>query len=218
MPRNPTKSLYAAGALLGALTAGCMSAPAPIPQDNFYRLSAPQLVPRYQSPVLDGSLFVELPRAAGLRRSRALLYSDDPDQLRMRQYHYHHWEEPPARLLQRRLADALREAGVAESVSTDRRFGSDYLLRTELRRFDRVMTATGSEAQVELNARLATGRRGEWRFERSYRQSVAADASDMNATITAFSQATDRVIVELLTDLQGIADEQGFAQRQSDAY
>jgi len=194
-----------------ALLAGCMSAPAPIPQDNFYRFAPLNALESLSAPSLRGSLFVELPRAAGLRRSRALLYSDDPERLRLRQYHYHHWEEPPARLLQRRLVEALGGAGIADSVAIDRRFNSDYLLRTELLRFDRLLAPESATALVEIQFRIAAGRRDEWLFERNYSQEVPADSLEMNDTIDAFSEAVDLAVRELVNDLQGFSDNAGFA-------
>lgn len=187
------------------LLAGCGSK-APLAEDSFYRLAPMTEIERYPVPLLNGNLHVELPRAAGVRRSRALLYSKDPDGLRLHQYHSHHWEEAPAKLLQRRLADTLRTAGIATAVSTDTHKPGDYFLRTELRRFDRLVGPEGTTVAVALDARLGVGRADRWLLDGQYERTIPAASSNMNDTVSAFSRAIDEIVADLIRDTQGVAD------------
>ena len=87
-------------ACVGFVLAGC-GAP-PVPDDHFYRLGEVSSTQKFAQPLIDGKLLVEMPLAAGIRRERAILYSEDPAHVELRRYHYHHWEDQPPRLLQRR--------------------------------------------------------------------------------------------------------------------
>jgi len=43
----------------------------------------------------------------------------DPSAQELRQYHYQLWTDPPARVLQRRLIEQLRDANIAGSVTDE---------------------------------------------------------------------------------------------------
>ncbi|MDX1571086.1 MAG: hypothetical protein R3200_11415, partial [Xanthomonadales bacterium] len=107
--------------LMLLVLAGCGSAP-PVPEDHHYRLVRAELPNRRETPAITGPLLVELPEAVGVRQNRPLLYSQPPH-IAFQQYHFHHWEDSPPRMLQRRLRWALDAAGVADSVVESVRLG-----------------------------------------------------------------------------------------------
>ncbi len=192
------RSVLIAAAL--PLLVGCLTPP-PIPQDSFYRFVDPAPISAAKAPALQARLFVERPQAIGERRGRALLYAYADEPMRLRKYHVHLWEEAPAKMLQRRLVSALRDSGVAAAVGTDHRRPDDYLLRSELVRFEQVRGDGAPVAVLALDILLRQGLQGEL-LRRRYEQQVPAQSNEMTATIEAFEHAVDAAIAELIEDLQ----------------
>ncbi|MEM9181650.1 MAG: ABC-type transport auxiliary lipoprotein family protein [Pseudomonadota bacterium] len=198
------QSLSLTTLLVVALTlAGCSSTP--VPEDSFYRmgnLPEPSLV--FDSPPVDGRLMIEVPRAAGIRRQRGILYSEDEDHVEVRRYYYHFWEEPPPQLLQRRLIERLRLANAAVSITEGLSSDVNYRLRTRIREFDRVVDAGVASAVIDVDVILFTGfAEGEAVFRASYREQVQAESDLMVDTASAFSRALDEVIDRFLSELEG---------------
>jgi ABC-type uncharacterized transport system auxiliary subunit len=98
------------------LAVSACSTPPPVPDDRYYRLAGSAAGIRLPEPALDGVLLVDTPNAAGVRRSRKMIYSDDEANVRFKQYHYHHWEDSPPLLIQQHLTDFLNQSGYAHSV------------------------------------------------------------------------------------------------------
>lgn len=190
-----------AAVLAVLILAGCSSAP--IPEDSFYRigdLPEPGLV--FEQYPIDGRLLIELPRAAGIRRQRGILYSEDPDHVELRRYHYHYWEDAPPEMLQRRLIERLRDAEVAPTITERLTTRVDRRLRTRLRRFERDVDGTSAHAVVTLEFVLFDGSgQGDALFRGSYTRRVAASSMRMIDTARAFTQAVDGVIDEFLSQL-----------------
>ena len=183
------------------LLAACGST-APLPEDQYYRLVAARSLAPMPTPALDGRVHVELPRAAGVRRGRAVLYSEDPQHVVFQQYHYHHWEETPPHLIQRRLIESLRATGAATAATDHALPGTEYRIRSHLRRFDRLVDAGQASAVVELEVQVIdTERPAEPLLERSYTETVDADSTRMADTVRAFSEAVDSIVARLLADL-----------------
>lgn len=181
--------------------AGCSSAP--VPEDSFYRvgdLPEPGLV--FDQYPIDGRLLVELPRAAGIRRQRGILYSEDPDHVELRRYHYHYWEDAPPEMLQRRLIERLRDAEVAPTITERMTTRVDSRLQTRLRRFERDVDGSSAHAVVTVDFVLFDGSgQGDALFRGSYTRRVPADSMRMIDTARAFTRAVDGVIDEFLAQL-----------------
>lgn len=146
--------------MLGAalLLAACAGG-ARVPEDNFYRLDIAAPAARLAVPALAGVLSVQAGAAAPVYRDRAFLYSDARTPERLQRYHYHYWTDAPPRLLQRALADYLREAGVATAVvMPEDGIDARYRLRLDIERFEHVRGRDGGS--VVVAARLNLGERG----------------------------------------------------------
>lgn len=187
-------------AALAALLAGCK--PPPVPDDHFYRFGRVPDGQVFADPVIGGKLLVELPLAAGIRRERAILYSDDPGHVMLRRYHYHLWEDQPPRLIQRRLVDRIMQAGAARSVTDQLAEDTTHRLRVRIERFEREMSAGQAHASIALRFQLIPGhRQAAPLFDETYSERVAAASGEMAATADAFTRGLDRVIDRFLVDL-----------------
>ncbi|MFK7955859.1 MAG: ABC-type transport auxiliary lipoprotein family protein [Lysobacterales bacterium] len=193
---------FALAGLVVMVIVGCSSTP--VPEDSFYRLGNlpdPALV--FETPPVDGRLMIEVPRAAGIRRQRGILYSEDADHVEVRRYYYHFWEEPPPQMLQRRLIERLRLANLAGSITEGLSSDVDFRLRTRIREFDRRVDGSDMSAVIDIDVILFTGYAdGEAIFRNTYRQRVEADSVQMVDTASAFAQALDQVIDQFLSDVR----------------
>ncbi len=200
MAMHITRRVFWTAALL-ALLAGCSSTP--VPEDSFYRLgNLPEPNRVFDSPLIDGRLMIEVPRAAGIRRQRGILYSEDADHVEVRRYYYHFWEEPPPQMLQRRMIERLRLANAAQSITERLASDVDFRLRTRITEFDRVVDGDQTAAVIDVDVILFTGfADGEAIFRGAYRERVEANSQTMVDTASAFSKALDQVIDRVLDDM-----------------
>ncbi|MEM9532201.1 MAG: ABC-type transport auxiliary lipoprotein family protein [Pseudomonadota bacterium] len=207
MNRRFPGPMFRPGLLVSALLlAACSSTP--VPEDSFYRLgNLPEPARVYPQPAIPGRVMIEVPRAAGIRRQRGILYSDDPDHVEVRRYYYHFWEEPPPQMLQRRMIERLRLAQAAESVTERLASDVNYRLRSRIREFDRRVDGDQATAVIDIDVIVFTGyTEGQAMFRESYREEVVARSREMVDTAAAFSSAMDRVIDRLIEDLDQFAE------------
>ena len=122
--------------------AGCQSV-APIPSDRYYRLEAATRAVAAQPP-LNEPLYVAPLRAEGQYAERAMLYAPANRSRELQQYHYQHWSEPPAVLLQEHMRASLQAMSIAPRV-TDVLTGSGvgFLLNAKILRLEKL---TGSDS------------------------------------------------------------------------
>jgi ABC-type uncharacterized transport system auxiliary subunit len=199
MSRFPKMPVMAIAVVV--LTIACATPP-PVADDSYFRLEPSHLEQQFTNPVLPGVLLVDMPVAAGVRRSRKMIYSEDPEHLRFQQYHYHHWEDSPPKLIQRRLTRMLQASGVVTSA-IDRRAGSvNYLLESRVVRFDRLMSGAGATAQIEIEFWLIDAQdQDHLLFHQRYEENVAATSMTMETSVIAFSRALESISKRLLADL-----------------
>jgi ABC-type uncharacterized transport system auxiliary subunit len=187
--------------LLAAFLAGC-GTPAPVPDDHYYRLAASTLDQGLDEPALAGLLLVEVPSAAGVRRGRKMLYSDDRQHLRFQQYHYHHWEDALPHMLHRWLVERLKAANLADELAAKATARENFRLGSRIDRFERLVDGDRFSVLVSIEFNL-TGEQGEPVFEQSFKASATANGSSMEATVVAFSSALDQIggqLIEALAD------------------
>lgn len=184
-----------------ALLTACASPP-PLPEDVYYRLQALTRPERLPSPILDGTLVVEPVRAGGALQSRAMLYSDDSEGLRLREYNYHRWEDSPGRMLQQRLTHTLRQRGVARQVVDRPVAGADFRLSVDLERFERRLTGDTAAAVVALEFSLTTFDQSAVILVARHVETEPAGTRAMEATVQAFSRAVDRAISRFVAQLE----------------
>ena len=131
-------------------------------------------------PLLDQPLVVENFRADGVHGERPILYANDTDSVKVSQYHYQLWNDPPPMMVQRRLQELLQAARVADYVS-DRLSARvpGYHLTGVVYRFERVLVAgRPTEAVFGVRLRLQAAEAAMPLIERNYlvRVPVAARA------------------------------------------
>ncbi len=185
--------------LFVVVLAGCLSAP-PVPVDNFYRLMEPD-VSSTGMPLTE-TVLIRSFTADGLHNERALLYSDDPQAISLKQHHYHFWIDSPTRLLQRQLAEYFRIANIADQVSTDIANGADIIISGIILQFERHDIENNAKVMVKIELRAEKKNGKGLILRRDYRQSMAIDGQDaMLSAISAFSHAVDSVFEQFVNDL-----------------
>ena len=186
--------------LIATIALAACDAPT-VPDFTYYRLPRPQPLKAAASPLF-GDVVVDVFSADGLFGDQALVYAVDPSAQELRQYHYQLWTDPPARVLQRRLIEQLRDANIAGSV-TDELPASHPAVRITgtILRFDRAPNASGGfTATVALKLR-ADDDSGTPMLDDYYRAELPAAGNDIKSTVDAYGAALDKVFAEFYVDL-----------------
>lgn len=194
------RSVLIAIVAAGALTLSACDVPT-VPDFTYYRLPRATPLKSMETPLF-GDIVVDTFAADGLYGDQALVYSLDPAAQQLRQYHYQLWTDPPARVLQRRLLEQLRDANVATRV-TDELPASHPAVRISgtILRFDRSPNASGGfTATVALKLR-ADDDKGMPMLDDYYRAELPAAGNDVKATVDAYGAALDKVFAEFYLDL-----------------
>lgn len=183
---------------IALLTTAC-TAPT-VPDMVYYRLPEPALdyaavTRRFELPI-DVNVFA----ADGLYSEQALIFTLREDGRALQTYHYQHWVDPPARLLQRRLIGVLRRSQIAPLVTDRLPASADALVVTGvILRFDRVRATDRQQAEVSLQLRIEHG--GDLLGEHVYKASEPAKDGELQSTVDAFGAALDKIYAEFLVDL-----------------
>lgn len=191
------------------VTLGACSAPEPIPDFRYYRLASVEQTAPLPAPLLDRPLVIEPLRADGVHGERPILYATDPDSLKISQYHYQLWNDPPPTMIQRRLIDHFNAIGAA-SLVTDRLGSrvSAYRLRGVVYRFERVMSE-GAPAEAVVAVRLRIDQDGQdlpyLTLDRLVRVPVTGQRVEDAAV--ALSEGVDRIAADLVAALKARRSE-----------
>lgn len=189
--------------LVLALLTGC-SAPEPVPDFRYYRLAPAGAVAELPAPLLDRPLVVEAFRADGVHGERPILYANDPDSIKISQYHYQLWNDPPPVLVQRRMQELLARARVSAYV-TDRLAAriEGYRLGGTIYRFERVLVdGQPTEAVLGLRLRLQGDGEAMPMVERDELVRVPVQGARVEDAAIALSAAVDQVAQRLLDSLK----------------
>jgi ABC-type uncharacterized transport system auxiliary subunit len=202
MTRQTTRSLarIASAAAAAAALAGCSSPP--VPDEAYYRLPPVAGVERRATPAVDRPIVVDTFLADGVHGEQAILYQLGPE-ASIKAYHYQQWDDPPVRMLQRRLIRRLRDEGIAPTVA-DRLPSGIGALRVVglIERFERVETDDGWAADVRLEMRVDTEDAAALPLVlKTYAATERADSDTIQATVRAFGRAVDRVFDAFVADL-----------------
>jgi ABC-type uncharacterized transport system auxiliary subunit len=185
--------------LLGLLLAACGGAK--LPRDHYYRLEAAPPADPLAVPCLLGSLRVTPLRSDALTRGTVLLRSNAARPHEVLRDPYRHWVDSPTTLLQRAIADFLRQARVADVVlPVDTTLPADWLVGGRILRLETVVSAGGSHALVELELNLVRGGGREIVFHRSYREERPSPAGAGGAA-AGINAALDGILERFLADL-----------------
>lgn len=192
---------------LNLLTSGCSLTPVgPVPTDHYYRLPDPtNLEPRQ---IFDKGVFVRSFRSDGLHLERAVLFSKDEQALVLEQHHYHFWQDSPQRMLQNHMVAWLRAAEVAPLVVSDPAVKHQYVITTQIKRFERHIAGSRSNALVALEIQLQRRGSREVLLVRDYSAEVSAENRKVASSIPAFAEALDDIFNRFV-------DEAAQIQRQA---
>lgn len=196
----PTTILTVLAITTGPLLSAC-SSPAPIPQDQFYRLAS--AAPRTSPDVLlTGTLAVARLQSDGLHNGRALLYARADRPLRLIQYHYHYWTDPPTRLLQDFLTGCLRQGGVATTVAGNESVRNpDYRLSGNINRFESILGDKQTRVIVDVDLALYKNDGNAPLLVKNYRQEIVAGDSSVYAAVDGYQKAMNDVCGDLINDI-----------------
>ncbi len=195
MRRAPFLTLILLAPLL--VMAGC--AQPKLPQENYYRLVVAD--PADSEKVLDGSLVVEPFIGNGLTSERSLLYSTTDAPLKVQQYHYHYWIDPPPQMIQDQMVAYLRSGGTAANVVTpEMRLLPDYALTGRIKRLERIVDGSRFSAVVELEIGLSDARDNSLVLLETY---VAEEPAgrDIASTVEAFNRGIAKILEKFIADL-----------------
>lgn len=186
--------LMAAAGLVAACSSG------PVPKDRFYRLDiAPGTM---AAAPLPGVLEVQAARVQGLLSGRALAYEDSDGVLKQRDYHY--WTEPPAKLLQSAMIDALRARGLSNTViSPEFRAARDFEIIPRLRRFEEIRGSDTAVVEIELALRRVASASRLLLIKTYSAKAQAANHSEA-AFAVAMGQAVSAVIDRFVADVAAL--------------
>jgi ABC-type uncharacterized transport system auxiliary subunit len=194
---RPLSRLFAAG--LALALAAC--AAAPVPKDQFYRLTAGAPAAPASPAMLDGVLMIDRPIADGVYSERALVLSRESDRSVVEQYHYHFWTEPPATMLQQQMVDFFRAAGLSDRIVTpELRIRNDFALTSKIRRMERVVGGARPKVALEIEFALHNYRDNKLVLLESYSEEVAAGSDSMGDAISALDQALTAILNRFIAD------------------
>lgn len=198
--RRPLRAL----ALVCAVSALAACAQPPVPKDSFYRLEVATPTAPAGAPVFPGKAEVRPLNADGVLLQRAVAFvPEDSDAIE--QYSYHFWSGPPAALVQRALADALRAANLFETVVTPEiRVRTDYEVQGRLARFEQVLSGGAPRFVVELDLTVTEKRGMALLLMKTYRAEVPAETATVAAAVDAARQALGDIFAEVATDLRAL--------------
>ncbi len=194
--------------------AGCGS-PAPVKPDRFYALDPASL----ESPVgqpLPTVLLVNDLAARGFIGGRQIIFRTAESPLRVQRYQDLLWAEPVPRAIARGLADAIRAAGVFQTVIIPADRGrADLILSGEVERFEHLPTATPPRVQGRLNLTLVRADDRRSIQSRGYSGEEEVTGTTPEAMAEAFNRLTARLIAEVVRDLRAAGVRAGGPPRGS---
>ncbi|HVF33927.1 MAG TPA: ABC-type transport auxiliary lipoprotein family protein [Candidatus Saccharimonadia bacterium] len=186
-----------------AALAGCESAP--IPDVTHYRMPTQEKREPAGAPLFADPIVVDVFLADGLYSEQSILYQTTPSGP-VKAYHYQLWNDPPIRLLQRRLIRRLRNEGVAPLVA-DRLPVSLNAIRVSglIEHFERVKADEAWRVIVRVELRVDHGDQGLPILLESYEVTEPTDGESIQATVRAFARATDEINARFVADLRKVA-------------
>ena len=195
--RTPLRRIAPLFAMV-AWVAAC--AQEPLPQDSFYRLGPPAVAAPAAAP-LRGTLEVDRFRAEGLGAGRAIVYSRADQPLRLNEYNYHFWAEPPAVLLQEQLVAYARAARLADRVVTpEMRIDAQHVLSGRIVRLEQVQ---GPNPHVVVALEMALRQVGSDRVPvlGTYERVEPASGATVGAAVVAIDRALNQIFSRFLADV-----------------
>ena len=169
----------------------CGSVP-PAPVDRFYRLlpvmvpASGKALPVTLQPFLGESLYAERP----------VVYAQTANPRQLRQYHYHLWLYPPARIIQENLVASMGGA-ILDFSGREKAVAA---LEGRVIAFERVTDGASSRAVATLELHLVA--EGKVLAGRRYQAEQRAGDESMDSFVAAMEQALARIYAEFLEDVR----------------
>lgn len=183
--------------------AGC--ATEPLPDFRYFRLAPAPTLPPLAQPALDLPVVVEPLLASGVMGERPILYATSASTVRLSQYHYQLWNDPPPAIVRARLLDRLTEQKISKLVTnrlTTRTRA--YRISGTIQEFQRIRDEqTGDAVVVTLRLRVERDA-GAPLLEHEYRAQLAVSDRSIEAAVAVFGDAIDQIALELSGDLQAL--------------
>jgi uncharacterized lipoprotein YmbA len=200
MTRAPWRYSLAFGA---ALALGACSSE-PVPELAYYALPSLTVTSARSAPVFKAPISIDSFLADGVYNEQGMLYLSQ-DNRNLRAYHYQLWQDPPTRMLQRRLTDTLRALRFSDLVADRLPSSSDQLqVQGLIRRFDRVQGADGWHALVQFELRVEHGTSNAPVLVKNYQADVLASDNSLQSSVLAFGAAVDKCYAEFAADLEKV--------------
>jgi|GEM_PF-909657 len=186
--------------------AGCQSSQ-PVPTDRFFRIEAVTGAVA-ALPILNEGLYVAPLRAEGPYAERAMLYASANRPRELQQYHYQHWSEPPAALLQEHMRVSLQAMAFAPRV-TDVSTGSGigFVLNAKVLRLEKLTGGVdGGNARAVVALHFALQRKQPFALllERSYLVEEVVGENTQNGYVLASEAALKKVYIRLADDVKSL--------------
>lgn len=183
-------------ALLLALAACALPAP---PPDMFYRIEPGPAASRFAKPPLPGVLEVQRLTADGVLDERAITVAAR-DGGPLSHYKYDLWSDPPAMMLQDRLARFLTTAGAADRVlSPELGVLADWTLRGKLHRLEHL--ADSSQVAVDIELSVVSAHDGTLVLLEDYSALVPVGSGGIDGVVAAMERGVSQVFGRFLADL-----------------
>lgn len=185
--------------ILAGLIAACGQAPRPVT----YSIPVTEAEIVMSRPPIEGVLMVEAFSADDVLAGRKLAWRAGPEDLEIRTYAYHSWNESPPRLLQTHLRTCLDSGNIASSVVVPSdRVQSDYILGGTLRHFEQQKVGDGGavvDIAVDIYLAERRSRRILWRQPLTIMQGVANQTPE--AAVDGFIAGLDDLCDLVLTTI-----------------
>jgi len=183
------------------LLAGCFGSAPPLPRDHYYRILVPHQTGDGTSPVFAGVVSIPPLEADGLLRERPLLFSASGATHEMQQHDYHHWSDPPTRMLQGELASYLRQSRFGETVVTsDIRIRPDFEVVGRIKRLERLMGNGSPRVAAELELALIHLADNRMLVIDTYSAERSSRSGSVEASVMALNQAVTEIFGRFLED------------------
>jgi len=187
--------------LVAALMLGACASE-PVPELAYYSLPPAGAAAQRNAAVFKVPITINAFLADGVYNEQGVLYLSLQNR-NLRAYHYQLWQDPPTRMLQRRLTDTLRAQRMSDLVA-DRLPSSTEQISVLglLRRFDRVQQDDGWHAVVQLELRVERGTAKTPLLVKNYQADVRAGDDTLQGSVSAFGSAVDQCYAEFARDLE----------------
>ncbi len=191
------------GIITAALTLTACLGSGPTREDAFYRLNRLPSPPGMDTP-LQGTVLVSAITSRGFTGGRNIVFWDVAKPQTVQRYTYHFWVEPPAVLIQDALAQALRDARLAEHVVTPtQRVRANYIVSGALLRMEHRLEPGNPHVLIEMElSLLKTDNRDLVTLKRYLLKGPAKD-NQIGSAVTAFEKTLTRLVAEYLEDIKG---------------